>query len=153
MKTQKSITYQFGEVQLSYKKKLQVKYHTIKSSNDASKIIRQIFPLSQMNYREHVYAIYLNMKNGVIGYHLITVGGINQAVVDVRIILQGGLLCNCVGILLCHNHPSGNTKPSSSDIALTEKINLACKTIDLKLLDHIIITENSYYSFADNGKL
>ena len=93
------------------------------------------------------------MKNEVIGYHLISIGGISQTTVDVRILLQGALLCNSVAILIFHNHPSSNTNPSKADISLTEKITQACKTIDINLLDHIIITEDNYYSFADNGQI
>ncbi|MFY0602949.1 MAG: JAB domain-containing protein [Flavobacteriaceae bacterium] len=154
MEKQNATSNTFGEVQLSYKKKLQIQFRSIKSSNDASKVIRQILPISQINYREHFYALYLNNKNEVIGYHLISIGGITATMVDIRILLQGALLCNSVGmILIFHNHPSGKTNPSKADIALTEKISKACETIDLKLLDHIIITEDSYYSFADNGEL
>lgn len=153
MEKQNATSNTFGEVQLSYKKKLQIQFRSIKSSNDASKVIRQILPISQINYREHFYALYLNNKNEVIGYHLISIGGITATMVDIRILLQGALLCNSVAILIFHNHPSSKTYPSKADIALTEKISKACETIDLKLLDHIIITENSYYSFADNGKL
>ena len=68
MKTQNTITHQVGEVALSYNKKLPIPFHSIKSSDDASKIIRQIIPPSQINYREHFYALYLNNKNEVIGY-------------------------------------------------------------------------------------
>ncbi|MDG1315022.1 MAG: JAB domain-containing protein [Flavobacteriaceae bacterium] len=153
MNTQNQITYKVGEVELSYKKRLQFPFHPIKSSDDASTIIRQIIPKSQINYREHFYAMYLTMRNEVVGYHLISVGGINHTMVDVRILLQGALLCNAVAICIFHNHPSTNTNPSSADMTLTKKIAEACKLIDLTLLDHIIITENDYYSFADNGKL
>ncbi len=153
MEKQNDILHTFGEVQLGYKKKFQTSFKSIKSSDDASKIIRQIIPQSQINYREHFYTLYLNVKNEVLGYHLISIGGINQTMVDIRVLLQGALLCNSVAILAFHNHPSSNINPSISDIKLTERINKACKTIDLKLLDHIIITENSYYSFADNGQI
>ena len=153
MKNQNSFTYQIGEIELGYKKKIQIQFRSIKSSNDASKVIRQILPISQINYREHFYALYLNNKNEFIGYHLISIGGITATMVDIRILLQGALLCNSVAILIFHNHPSSNTNPSITDKTLTEKISKACETIDLKLLDHIIITENNYYSFADNGEL
>lgn len=153
MNTQNQITYKVGEVELSYKKKSEFLFHAIKSSEDLSKIIRRIIPKSQINYREHFYAMYLTMRNEVIGYHLISVGGINYTMVDVRILLQGALLCNAVSICIFHNHPSSNIRPSSADISLTKKITQACKLVDLNLLDHIIITENNYYSFADHGKL
>lgn len=153
MKTQNTITHQVGEIELHYNKKFTIRFQAIKSSKDAAKVIYQIMPKSQINYREHFYALYLNMKNEVLGYHLISIGGINQTMVDIRILLQGALLSNAISILIFHNHPSANTNPSKADIALTEKINKACEIIDIKLLDHIIITEDSYYSFADNGQV
>ncbi|QMU64423.1 MAG: DNA repair protein [Flavobacteriaceae bacterium] len=106
MGKQNAISNTFGEVQLSYKKKLQIQFRCIKSSSDTSKVIRQILPISQINYREHFYALYLNNKNEVIGYHLISVGGITATMVDIRILLQGALLCNSVAILILHNHSS-----------------------------------------------
>lgn len=154
MKTQNTITHQIGEVQLSYNKKFSLPFdNLIKSSDDASKVIRRIIPESQINYREHFYGLYLNNRNEVIGYHLISVGGITATIVDIRILLQGALLCNSVATLIFHNHPSSNAYPSKADISLTDKISKAFETIDIKLLDHIIITEDNYYSFADNGKL
>lgn len=142
-----------NEVQLSYKRKHKLDFEKIVSSQSASDCIREIFPSEQICYREHMYVLYLDNSNNILGYQLLSVGGITGTLADIRIILQGALLINAVGLILFHNHPSGNLTPSNADILLTQKVEKACKTIDIKLLDHIIITENSYYSFADNGEL
>jgi DNA repair protein RadC len=81
-------------------------------------------------------------------------GGISGTVTDVRIILQAAIKANASGIIVCHNHPSGNIQPSESDTRLTHKIREAGNIMDIVLLDHLIVaTENTYYSFADNGLL
>lgn len=153
MKNLQSQTFSFGEVELSYKRKQASTFKTIKSSDDAITCIRKIFPVNQINYREHMFVLFMNMKNEIIGYHLNSVGGVSQTIIDIRIIMQGALLSNAVGILLCHNHPSGNLKPSEQDKRLTQKIIKAGKLLDINVLDHVIITENSHYSFADHGEI
>lgn len=80
-------------------------------------------------------------------------GGISSTVVDVKLIIAEALKVLASGIILVHNHPSGEVKPSSADYALTEKIKKACVLLDISLLDHLIITRNNYYSFADEGDL
>ena len=154
MKNSSLQTITFGEVQLKKKKKKKTSnFESIKSSETANQVIRKILPVEQINYREYMYALYLNNSNDVIGYHQISIGGITGTIVDVRILLQGILLCNGSGIIIIHNHPSGNLKPSIQDKRITEKVKTACETLDIKLLDHLIITEENYYSFADNGEL
>ncbi len=145
--------FKINEIQLSYKKKLKTSFQKISSSKQANQCIRQIIPVEQINYREYMYALYLDNGNNVVGYYLLSVGGINSTLVDVRILMQGALLTRSVGFILVHNHPSGKLTPSLSDRQLTEKIKEASKVLDLKLLDHLIITEDGYYSFADEGVL
>jgi DNA repair protein RadC len=149
------LTNQFpiGEVQLSYKRKNQFIIHKITSSQSANECIRKIFPIEQISYREHMYALYLDNSNCIIGYHLLSIGGITGTLVDIRVLMQGALLTNAVGLLLFHNHPSNTLKPSTADKNLTDKIIRSAEILDLKVLDHLIITEDSYYSFADNGEL
>lgn len=101
------------------------------------------------NY-ETVKALFLNKKNCVLGIAIIGQGGIAGCPVDVRLILQKALTGNAVSVILIHNHPSGNHKPSIEDIALTARVNEACNACDLKLLDHVIIVpEGTHFSFAD----
>ncbi len=80
-------------------------------------------------------------------------GGISGTVTDVRIILQAALKSNASGLIICHNHPSGNLNPSESDTKITQKIKEAGNVMDIQLLDHLIINDEDYYSFADNGLL
>lgn len=142
-----------GEVELSYKKKSNVVFQKITSSQSADTCIRTFFPKEQISYRERMYAMYLDNSNNVLGYHLLSMGGITGTLVDIRVLMQGALLTNSVAMILFHNHPSNTLKPSQSDIKLTDKIVKSAQTLDLKVLDHLIITESSYYSFADNGDI
>lgn len=83
----------------------------------------------------------------------ISEGGLNQSLADVRIILQAAILGNASGIILSHNHPSGNRLPSKEDDALTERVSKAVKLFDIQLLDHVIVTDCGYYSYSDEGRL
>ena len=98
-----------------------------------------------------MYAVFLNRANHVLGYLLVSKGGISGTVVDVRIIMQAALRSNSSSIILCHNHPSGNTQPSREDIKVTEKVKDAAKLLDISLLDHLILTSEKYLSMADEG--
>ena len=149
--TTKSFT--IGEVQLFYKKRITSPFQKICSSKQANECIRQIIPVEQINYREHMYALYLDNSNNVIGYQLLSLGGITSTLIDKRILFQGALLTSAVAIVLFHNHPSQKLEPSRADLELTKEIKRASKILNIKLLDHIIVTEQSYYSFADEGEL
>jgi DNA repair protein RadC len=106
------------------------------------------------DYRHEVFAvIYLNRANKINHFEIVSEGGITGTVADPRIILRRALEENAVNIILCHNHPSGSLKPSKSDEILTTKISEAAMFMDIKVLDHIIVGENGYYSFADEGIL
>ena len=100
---------------------------------------------------EEFWVLLLNRANRVIDYIRISQGGISGTVIDVRIILKNALDRLASAIILCHNHPSGNLKPSDADRKITSKIRDSCRTMDLQLLDHLIVTDNSYFSFADEG--
>ena len=102
---------------------------------------------------EEFWVLYLNNANKIIYKAQLSKGGITGTVVDVRLLLKTAIEQNALGIILTHNHPSGKLIPSESDIQVTQKIKTAAKQLDICLLDHIIITEQSYYSFADDGIL
>jgi DNA repair protein RadC len=122
----------------------------IKSSADAFKIL---YPkLCDLDV-EHFYVLFLNRRNEVIQERHISKGGIHGTVVDVKVILKHALECQACGIVLAHNHPSGNLKPSSPDIKLTNSIKAATVLLEMTLIDHLIIAGKSYYSFADEGML
>jgi DNA repair protein RadC len=122
----------------------------IKSSKDAYEFISPF--LSDLHHEEF-WAIYLNRNNSIIHYAKIGQGGISATIADIRIILKTAIEQLASGIIICHNHPSGNIKPSESDISLTNRIKEAAKLLEINLLDHIIFTDKSYFSFADEAKL
>jgi DNA repair protein RadC len=106
------------------------------------------------DYRHEVFAVlFLNRSNKVNHFEIVSEGGITGTVADPRIILKKALEEDAVNIILCHNHPSGSLKPSKADEELTYKIREAAKYFDIKVLDHLIVSEDGYYSFADEGIL
>lgn len=102
---------------------------------------------------EEFWIIYLNNSNKVIDRLQLSKGGITGTLVDVRITLRKALELGATSIILAHNHPSGNLNPSEADKQLTKKLQTAAESIDIKVLDHLIVTEKSYFSFADEGLL
>jgi DNA repair protein RadC len=97
--------------------------------------------------------MYLNRANKVLGVYMMSKGGVSGTVADPRLILAVALKTAACNIVLCHNHPSGNLKPSRQDEELTSKIKEAGRYMDIKVMDHLIIGEDYYYSFADEGML
>lgn len=141
------------EIKVSYKDNVKASDRAVvKSSADASKIFREAHK-DCMQHHEEVYAVFLNRANRVLGIQLVGVGGLNEALIDVRVILQTALKVNSSFICIAHNHPSGTTKPSPGDIVITKKLVEAGKIIGIHLIDHLIMTEESYTSFADEGLL
>ena len=104
-------------------------------------------------YKEYFKVLFLNQANQILGYTLISEGGITETCADVRLIMQAALLTNSVALILAHNHPSGNLKPSPEDIRLTKQVREASNFMRIKILDHIILSDTEYYSFADEGML
>ena len=95
----------------------------------------------------------LNRANDVVGYYRVSSGGFSGTILDPRVVMTIALNNASSSIILAHNHPSGNLKPSEGDKAITEKIRNACAFFDMKLLDHLIITDESYFAFSENGLL
>jgi DNA repair protein RadC len=141
-----------NEVALQFQKKLFCR-NTITSAGDAAEISREIYhaALSQIELKEYFFIILLNRANEVIGYHKLSEGGICATLVDIRIAFATALKSLAVAIILTHNHPSGNIKPSEQDIKLTKDFIKAGDLLEIKVFDHIIITANSYCSFLDEG--
>lgn len=102
---------------------------------------------------EEFWIVYLDNSNKVLQAVQLSKGGITGTLVDVRIVFKKALLLGAVGVILAHNHPSGTLKPSQADIQLTQKLKTAGQQLDVKVLDHVIITESAYFSFADEGLL
>jgi len=122
----------------------------VKTSNDLAQYLR-------VNIKDYSYevfgVVFLNKANKVNHFEIISRGGITGTVADPRIILKKALEEDATSIVLCHNHPSGNLKPSRADEELTSKIKDAAKYFDIIVMDHIIVSEEGYYSFADEGIL
>jgi DNA repair protein RadC len=102
---------------------------------------------------EEFWIIYLNNSNKVIKKSQLSKGGITGTLVDVRLVLKSALEVGATGLILAHNHPSGTLKPSNADQKLTDKLKIASESLDIKVLDHIIVTEKAYFSFADENML
>jgi DNA repair protein RadC len=121
---------------------------------NTSSDIAQFLQFRLRDYRYEVFAVFfLNNSNKLNHFEIISEGGITGTVADPRIILRRALEEDAVKIILCHNHPSGNLRPSKADENLTRKIKEAASYLDIKVLDHIIVGESGYYSFADEGIL
>jgi len=143
-----------AEVKLTYKTKPESrKKIQVKSSKEAYDLMQHFWDKSQIEYRESFKVILLNRANQVLGVNNVAEGGISEVYVDVRMILQAALLSNASAIMLVHNHPSGETKPSNGDDLMTRKAKKAAEALDILLLDHLIITQYGYYSYADNLRI
>lgn len=151
MKFYKSV---LGEVKATYCKKDKLKSFKVSSSADVNQCIRTLFPID-ISIREAFIALYLNRNNRTIGYTIISIGGTSSTVCDPKVVFQHALLCNASAVVLIHNHPSGNIKPSNTDIQLTQSLKKAGEFLSLKILDHLIIApeKDCFYSFADSGML
>lgn len=116
---------------------------------------RQAFTQSQaeVSLKEYFFIILLNRANRVLGYYKLSEGGITGTVADIRLAFATALKCAATGMIICHNHPSGNRNPSGADNRLTEKFKQAGEILDIQLLDHIILAGTDYYSYADEGRL
>ena len=137
---------------------IEIKYSTrvkpsemdkIVTSNEAYEILKKIYP--NLEHREYFYMLCLNRNNKVLGYSLISMGGLSSTVVDVRIIFQTALKASACSIILSHNHPSGNLTPSEADKDINKKIKEAGRLLHIPVLDHLILTPETFLSFADEG--
>lgn len=122
----------------------------ITSSKDVFNLMQPVIGELQ---HEEFWVLYLNNSNKVLAKDQSSKGGLTATLVDIRLLYKRALEMTSVAIVVCHNHPSGKLKPSHADKQLTQKIKQAGATLDIKLLDHLIITEKAYFSFADEGEL
>ncbi len=142
-----------AEIEISYRPAIGRK-PVVVSSLDAYTELIEFFPTDTIALQERVVVMYLNRANRVLGIYELSKGGMTSTVVDIRLILSVALKISAVGIILAHNHPSGNLQPSTNDKDITNKIKEACKYFDIRLHDHLIVVpERTYYSFADEGSL
>lgn len=142
-----------NEMTIHYSQGTDLTPYKIMSSQNAHDLLREAWA-GDMEFRERFYVLYLNNSNQVKGVSLISVGGLTGTIADVRLILGPALKSLSTAVILAHNHPSGKLKPSSADLALTNRLKEAGKLMDIAVLDHVILdAENGYYSFADEGRL
>lgn len=141
-----------SEIKVSYTndfKELQI----IKNSKSSFNILLDCWDKHTIELQEEFKVLLLNRRNAVLGIYPLSRGGVSGTVVDVKLVFSVALKCNASNIILAHNHPSGNLTPSEADKNLTEKIKLGGQHLDIKVLDHIIVTKNNYFSFSDEGIL
>ncbi len=145
-------TSKLSEIKLYYKPKKQIAF-TVKSSDDAYRQLLRFYNKNTWALQEQFIIIYLNRANTVLGAHQLFTGGLTGTIADIRLIMGIALKSLACGIIISHNHPSGQLIPSEADKTLTSKVGKACEIMDIKLYDHIIVSpyEGSYYSFADEG--
>ena len=142
-----------AEITLNYQYAVRPKDRPkICSSNDAVQCFRGIWS-DKLEYIEEMYLMLLNRGNRVLGIMKISQGGTSGTVVDPKIVFQAALKANAASFLLSHNHPSGNIQPSEADKALTKQLVQAGKFLEISFLDHLILTPDGFYSFADEGMM
>lgn len=143
-----------SEVELVYKTRVKASERPlIKSSKEAYNLLRSTWDEGKIEYFEQFKILFLNHSLKVLGLYEMSSGGITGTIVDIRMIFSAALKANVTNLMIVHNHPSGNTTPSEADKSMTKKIKQAGELLDIKLLDHLIITSESYYSFTDDGAL
>lgn len=153
-KTKKPEWCELAEVELIYKSKIKASMRpVIKSSGDINDLLLQLWHPGKIELIEEFKVLFLNRANRIMGVMDASSGGITGTVADPRIILAAALKSGAVNIILAHNHPSGSIKPSRADQDLTSKIKEGARWLDIAVLDHIIVTNEGYYSFADEGLL
>ncbi|MEI6949641.1 JAB domain-containing protein [Paraflavisolibacter sp. H34] len=146
--------FQVSEIELVYTSKVKASQRPqIATSSDAYDLFVQHWEEGKMDLVEHLKVLFLNCANKVLAIFQVSTGGFNSTLADVRIIFTAALKIRSQAMILCHNHPSGNTKPSRQDEELTRKLKEGGKLLDIKILDHLIISSEGYFSFADEGLL
>ncbi len=142
-----------SEIKVSYKSRINLsEAPQITSSREAFKVFTAHWDWSEIELREHFNILLLNRSGRVKAFYNVSIGGLSGTVVDAKIIFSVALKTMSSSVILAHNHPSGNLNPSFADKNLTTKLVEAGKTLDLPVLDHLILTpEGRYYSFADEG--
>lgn len=140
------------EIELIYRNKVSPKDRLkITHSDIAYNILLNNWDFNKIELVEQAYALLLDRSNAVLGIYNLSTGGISSCLIDPKILFAAALKAKASGVILAHNHPSGNTQPSQADKQLTEKIVQGSKFLDISFLDHMIITPQTYFSFADEG--
>lgn len=147
-------SYQLAEIEISYKPQFKSSERPqIDSSNLAYRLILDNWNGRKIELLEEFKIVLLNRRNRVLGIVNISQGGISETIADVKIIFAIALKACASGMILSHNHPSGETGPSEADIRLTKRLAEAGELLDIKIFDHLIVSNDGYYSFRDEGLL
>lgn len=150
--TKEKNQWEVAEIQLTYKSNVKPSQRPrIMASKDAYEVFLQCWDTTKIELLEQFKVIFSNRGNKVLGVMEVSSGGIAGTVADSRLIFAAAIKAVATGIILAHNHPSGNFTPSQDDIDLTRKIKEGGKLLDIQLLDHLIVTSEGYYSFSDEG--
>lgn len=152
--TKEKRQYQVAEIQLIYKSNVKPSLRPkISHSKDAYQVLLENWDDTKLEFVEQFKVIFTNRAHKVLGIYEVSTGGVSGTVADQKLIFASALKALACGIILAHNHPSGNLQPSQADITLTRKLIEAGKLLEIQVLDHIILTSEGYYSFADEGLL
>jgi len=141
------------EIKISFSTKVLPKNRKLITSSKNAFDVLQPFFMDSMEHKELFFAIFMNRANKVLGVYTVSSGGTAGTVADPKIIFQAALKAHSSTIVLSHNHPSGNLRPSEADIKLTNKLKSAGQFLDMPVVDHLIMTTDGYFSFADEGMM
>lgn len=149
----KEIQDKVGEVELAYKPKVKERRKLASSEDCYNFLIEKCYNPNTIQHHEEFKVLFLNHNLQLLGWSTLASGGLTETIVDVRMVMQYALLMNSTLLVISHNHPSCSLKPSKDDERLTERIKKASELMNIKLLDHIIVAPEQYYSFNDEGKI
>jgi DNA repair protein RadC len=151
-KEEQAKEFQVAEIQLTYRSNVKPSMRPkITTSKDAFEVLRRSWDIDKLEFVEQFKVLLTNRANKVLGIFEVSTGGITGTVADPKLIFVAALKSGACGLVLSHNHPSGNLQPSQADIELTKRIKEGGKLLDIQLLDHLIITSEGYCSFSDEG--
>ena len=143
-----------AEIKLTYRNKVKPSERPqVTCSSDSYRVLKAGWDMGKLEFVEQFKVLLLSRANRVLGIYEVSTGGIAGTVADPKLIFAAALKACASAIILCHNHPSGNLKPSQADLQLTKKMKQGGELLDIAVLDHIILTSESYYSLADEGLL
>jgi DNA repair protein RadC len=138
------------EIDITFKEE-KIAFNQVRSSRDAYNFIKDVL-FDGMEVQEHFIVLFLSQSNQIIGYYRHSKGTINSTQVDIELIMAVAIKSLSKAMIVSHNHPSGNKNPSEADRRMTKKLKQAAALFDISVLDHVIATNDGYYSFADNGE-
>jgi len=141
-----------SEIKVSYSNSNENKLKII-NSEESYAVFKGSWNGNTIELQEEFKVLLLNRSNHILGIYAMSKGGTSSTIIDAKLLFSVALKCNASSIIIAHNHPSGNLKPSEADKTITKKLKEASEILDLVLLDHLIISKDNYYSFTDDGLL